>query len=652
MIRAFLISFFLMTTLSFASESPFPNPLIPQRADPWVYKHDDGYYYFIATSPQYEQIELRRAKTLEGLMCAEPKVIWEKHEEGVMGAHIWAPELHYIDGKWYVHFAAGEAEEIWKIRMWVLENDSANPLDGQWREKGKINAAWDSFSLDATTFEHQGKRYLIWAQSAPEFDGNSSLFIAEMDTPWSITGKPVLITRPEYEWENRTYKVNEGAAVLKRHGRVFVAYSGSATDHDYAMGLLWADEEADLLDPASWTKSPGPVFVSSEENGIYGPGHNSFTTDEHGNDVIMYHARNYKEIAGPSLRDWNRHARIQRFGWTSDGFPDFGQPAPDTPAKEAPKPLFRDPLYDGTADPVVIWNEDRGRWWMFYTNRRAKAEGLSGVAWVHGTHIGIAESCDLGHSWERFGQANINLPEEIDVADPTHWAPEVMRGPDGTYHMYLTFVPGVFENWGHPRSILHLTSDNLLDWEYQSTLDLSSDRVIDACVARLPDGSWRMWYNNERDGKSIYYADSDDLYNWEDQGKAVGDQAGEGPKVVYWKNSYWMVTDVWDGLGVYRSDDALAWERQEGANLLKEPGSGEDDQVIGGHPDIVLQGDQAFLFYFTHPGRVEPGLPDSYQTRRSSIQVVELKYEDGKLTANRDEPTYLKLDPQFSYPLR
>jgi hypothetical protein len=114
--------------------------------------------------------------------------------------------------------------------------------------------------------------------------------------------------------------------------------------------------------------------------------------------------------------------------------------------KPADKPLFRDPIHDGAADPVVIWNPDVQRWWMFYTNRRANVEGLSGVAWVHGTRIGIAESADRGATWTYLGTAEIELPPEIGGDEPTHWAPDVMTGPDGTHHMYLTAVPGVFEN--------------------------------------------------------------------------------------------------------------------------------------------------------------------------------------------------------------
>ncbi len=636
---------FVLAMSAHAQTAEYPNPLVMQRADPWVYQHSDGYYYLVATVPQYDRIELRRSRAIEGLGAAEPVTIWSRHANGPMSHHIWAPELHFLDGKWYVYFAAGQAEAIWKIRMYALESAAANPLDGDWEEKGQIATAWDDFSLDATVFELRGERYYVWAQHDPAIGGNTNLYISKMDTPWSLTGKQTMIATPQYEWEKQRYNVNEGPAVLIRNGRILIAYSASATDHNYCLGLIWADENADLLAADSWTKGDQPIFASSEANGIFGPGHNSFTKGPNGEDLVVYHARNFKEIKGDPLRDWNRHTRVQPFGWSAEGFPILGEPMAESLPLIADKPLYRDPKYDGAADPVVIWNGHRGRWWMFYTNRRANADGLSGVAWVHGTGIGIAESSDGGATWTPAGEANIELPTELGIDEPTFWAPEVITAPDGTHHMYLTLVPGVFENWSHPRSIAHFVSQDLRSWRYESTLQLASDRVIDACVARLADGSWRMWYNNERDAKSIYFADSPDLRSWTDRGKAVGDRAGEGPKVVSWKGHYWMVTDVWDGLGVYRSDDAAAWTRQPGENLLQQPGLGADDQVKGGHADIVVQGERAYLFYFTHPGRVAGAEEDSYQTRRSSIQVVELSCHDGKLSADRDAPTPIKLDP-------
>ncbi|MBS4219203.1 family 43 glycosylhydrolase [Bacillus sp. FJAT-49711] len=309
----------------------YKNPLIEQRADPWVYKHTDGFYYFTGSVPAYDRIEVRRAKTLEGLSNAEAVTVWKKYETGPMSANIWAPEIHFVDGKWYIHFAAARADQIFAHRMYVLENDSANPLEGEWIEKGQVKTDWESFSLDATTFEHKGAQYYVWAQKDPKIEGNTNLYIAKMNNQWTLSTPQVMISKPEFEWEVIGFLVNEGAAVLKRNGKIFITYSASATDYNYCMGLLWADEDSDLLDPASWSKAKEPVFKTNEETSQYGPGHNSFTVSEDGKqDVLIYHARNYKEIEGDPLWDPNRHARAKVFTWSEDGFPNFGIPEADS----------------------------------------------------------------------------------------------------------------------------------------------------------------------------------------------------------------------------------------------------------------------------------------------------------------------------------
>jgi GH43 family beta-xylosidase len=315
--------------------SELPNPFILERADPQITRHTDGRYYFTATVPAYDRIVLRGADSLLGLREAEETTIWVQHPEGPMGSHIWAPELHWIDGAWYVYFAAGEAEsataDVWRIRMYVLENRNPDPLVGEWTEKGQIVTPIDSFSLDATTFAHNGIRYLCWAQHDPGLEGsNTSLFLAELADPWTIKGAPVELSRPELPWETIRFAVNEGPYAIVRNGRVFITYSASGTGAEYCMGLLTADADADLLDPGSWTKHPEPVFTTNAANGIYGTGHNAFTVDEDGNDLLVFHARAYEEIVGDPLDNPDRHCRVQPFGWNEDGTPDFGEPLPET----------------------------------------------------------------------------------------------------------------------------------------------------------------------------------------------------------------------------------------------------------------------------------------------------------------------------------
>jgi GH43 family beta-xylosidase len=309
----------------------YTNPLAAQRADPHIYRHTDGYYYFTATVPEYDRIVLRRATTIQGLASAPETVIWRKHATGEMGAHIWAPEIHFINGKWYVYFAAGRADDVWRIRMYVLESSSANPLTGSWTERGRIATPWDTFSLDATTFVANGVRYLLWAQQEPGIATNSNLYIARMGAnPWTITGATTRLTVPTLAWETRGYKVAEGPSVLQRNGRLFLTYSASATDANYCLGLLTASASADPLQASSWTKSPNPVFASSAATSQYGPGHNSFTTSEDGqSDILVYHDRNYRDISGDPLNDPNRRTRVQKVYWRADGTPDFGIPVPD-----------------------------------------------------------------------------------------------------------------------------------------------------------------------------------------------------------------------------------------------------------------------------------------------------------------------------------
>ena len=210
------------------------------------------------------------------------------------------------------------AQELIDV-LWS-ENESENPLEGSWVEKGQLKTNWESFALDATTFEHKGIRYLVWAQKNPNICGNSNLYIAKMSNPWTIEGKQVMITEPEYDWEKIGFLVNEGPAVINRNGKIFISYSASATDFNYCMGVVIADENSDLLNKDSWHKSETPVFKTDEEKEIYGPGHSCFTVSEDGKtDMLVYHARNYKDIVGDPLYDPNRHTFIKKLSYDNNG---------------------------------------------------------------------------------------------------------------------------------------------------------------------------------------------------------------------------------------------------------------------------------------------------------------------------------------------
>ena len=228
-------------------------------------------------------------------------------------------------------------------------------------------------------------------------------------------------------------------------------------------------------------------------------------------------------------------------------------------------PIYADPIQDGAADPTVIWNRERGEWWMFYTNRRARHPDPTNNAWIHGSPIGVAMSPD-GVNWT-YRDTVVGLDDPADPGLNTHWAPEVIFG-EGEYHMYLAYIRGAPNNWTEPheRNIVHFTSPDLVGWTRRKVLKLSSAFVIDACVYRCPDGLYRLWYKDEADGSSTWVASSANLFDWTVEGKVLpGKPDGlphEGPNVFELGGWHWLIVDEWHGQGVFRSKDAKSWERQ------------------------------------------------------------------------------------------
>lgn len=300
-----------------------------------------------------------------------------------------------------------------------------------------------------------------------------------------------------------------------------------------------------------------------------------------------------------------------------------------------PAPLFRDPITDGPADPTVIWNRQEKAWWIVYTSRRALSPLHDDVAWIHGTDLGVASSSDNGMSWRYRG---ILTDLDLTWGKRTYWAPEIIDDGD-IYHMYVSVVDGIPRDWNALRTIRHYESDNLVDWRYRSELALSSDRVIDACVAQRPEGGWRLWYKDEADGGHTWCADSADLRIWEVRGPVVADVSHEGPNVFELGGWWWMITDVWSGQRVLRSSDQLSWEPV--GKILDRPGVRPEDQTNGLHADVVVDGDVGWIFYFTHPGRPADSLPrdDLFEHRRSSLQVARIEVVDGRLICDRDTPS-------------
>jgi hypothetical protein len=276
---------------------------------------------------------------------------------------------------------------------------------------------------------------------------------------------------------------------------------------------------------------------------------------------------------------------------------------------------------------------------MLYTNRRADLDDNNGVTWVHGTRIGIAESADGGAHWKYVSEAVIPVAQP----DYTLWAPEVID-VHGTYHMFLTVVPGTFTDWNHPRHILHLTSKDLLHWKPLENVNLESERTIDACVFRLPSGNWRLWYKNEADSSKVYFSDSPDLVHWTHKGIATTNH-GEGPVVFQWHGAYYLINDPHAGLAVFRSDDLTTWHQQP-QNILREPGTQPTDRAMGSHADVVVDATgRAWLFYFTQQGGENASPNTRGWARRSVLHVTELHEQDGILTVDRNAPADIHLLP-------
>ncbi len=322
----------------------YQEPFIIERADPFVTKGTDGYYYFTASYPMkseqdtegYDRVILRRAKTLDGLRDdSTEKVIWKAGENTQSHRFIWAPEIHCIAGKWYVFYAGSSTTQSWwNLDCRVLRCLGQSPYEDAWEEVGKMKGlpedtfSYTGFSLDMTFFEVKDEAYVIWAQQNE--NKISCLYIAQVsiEKPWQLMTLPMLLTQPEYSWEKVRYAVNEGPAALIHENKIIVFYSAAGTGPEYCVGMLECSMDAPVLCKSSWKKYDQPVLCSDDLEDEYGPGHNSFTVDEQGNDVIIYHSRSKECFKGQCkyagnnpLFDPCRHARFRKIKWDDKDFP-------------------------------------------------------------------------------------------------------------------------------------------------------------------------------------------------------------------------------------------------------------------------------------------------------------------------------------------
>ena len=263
---------------------------------------------------------VKKAVRLQDIDQEKDHFVWFPTPGKEYSEEVWAPELHYLNGKWYIYVAADDGNNH-NHRMYVLESQSQNPQERAYELKGQISDPNDKWAIDGTVLTmDSGDMYFIWSGWEDDVNVQQNLYIAPMSNPWAISGERVLISQPGYAWEKiGNPLINEGPEVLKHHGRIFIIYSASGSWTDsYCLGQL-ALVGDNPLDPAAWVKKATPVFSPTET--VFGPGHASFTTSPDGQeDWIVYHAAKFKGSG------WSRNIRMQRFDWTIDGEPDFGIP--------------------------------------------------------------------------------------------------------------------------------------------------------------------------------------------------------------------------------------------------------------------------------------------------------------------------------------
>lgn len=309
-------------------ECEFVNP-IAHGQDPWAIKHGDSYYFIESAGGA---LHISKTQSLTTLKMNQQEV-WSLPDHAGWNQHnLWAPELHFIQEKWYIYYAAGESgPPFTSQRSGVLESVSEDPFKG-FIDKGQLytgdnieTGEENKWAIDLTVLDLNGQLYAIWSGWEENRDTDHTpqhLYIAEMENPWTISGNRVKLSSPEEEWETGgELDLQEGPQILKNEeGDIFIIYSTRESWLPaYRLGQLkLSDRSADPMNPDNWEKS-GPVFMGTEN--VIGAGHASFVKSQDGTeDWIVYHTKVSEEPG------WDRYIHIQPFGWDQQGNPDFGTP--------------------------------------------------------------------------------------------------------------------------------------------------------------------------------------------------------------------------------------------------------------------------------------------------------------------------------------
>ncbi|MFD8050281.1 family 43 glycosylhydrolase [Streptomyces chartreusis] len=307
-----------------ADGRPYANPLKSFKgADPWLQYHDGNYYLITTTFTGI--LGIRKSPTLAGLATAPNVQVWSD-TTSTRNTNFWAPEMHLVDGHWYVYYSAGRSGVACcdSQRTHVLESAGTDPM-GPYTYKGSptgSNLTPGGWLIDASLLRANNRLYLVGSGFV---DGSTqSLVIAPLSNPYTLASSTfTVISGPTLDWERSGSPVNEGPEPLYHDGRTFLTYSASSCQTaDYKLGRLELTG-TDPLSPASWTKKQTPVFQRSDTNGVYGPGHNGFFTSPDGTENwIVYHANSASNGGCGN----GRTTRAQEFTWNADGTPNLGTP--------------------------------------------------------------------------------------------------------------------------------------------------------------------------------------------------------------------------------------------------------------------------------------------------------------------------------------
>ncbi|MDR0832413.1 MAG: family 43 glycosylhydrolase, partial [Bacillales bacterium] len=227
-------------------DKTFYNPLDLRQnmGDPWVFKHE-GYYYYLHGG---SNIRVIKSKWLTQLTpnindANQSKIIFNQKSIDVV--EVWAPELFFFEGHWYLYFTATQdiANTLAKDtarRTYGAKSKTADCF-GEWEKAVKIDLPLDYRSIDATFMNYNGHQYIIYSgwPNATNSDWLQNLYITELEEGNPLRAKStdeearVLISEPQYEWEVREARQNEGPAyVSSPSGNPTLLYSASYSGGD------------------------------------------------------------------------------------------------------------------------------------------------------------------------------------------------------------------------------------------------------------------------------------------------------------------------------------------------------------------------------------------------------------------------------------